>query len=248
MRRAVAIVIAGAGGDYGPTVDEVSKISGTGGEPDVPVRDVTIDGAAFHDYQREERHMECLVIAGGERIAVRDSSFDNCAVFDIFMKHSGALVMRDVTIENNVFANSLSVEMSAMIKLTSPDDRPPCERVLIRHNSVDGKLVLSDCAGTDIRWESNVFSNLPIGVCEDRGAGTTFDFNVIERGAACGPNDLLLPGGDAGYVARGAFDLHLMPGSPAIDRGNPLAFPATDIDGDPRPQGPAPDAGADERE
>jgi hypothetical protein len=233
------------GGDYGPTVDEVSKVSGSGALPELPPRDVVIDGAAFHDYLREHEHMECLVLAGGDRVAVRRSSFDDCAIFAIFLKASGSQVMRDVTIENNVFANSLSIAMSATIKVTSPDSRPPCENVLVRHNSIDGKLVLSDCTGT-VRWQSNVFSHLPAGVCEDRGAGTSFDHNVIERGAACGPSDVLLPGGDAGYADRGGFNLHLSLSSPAIDRGDPLSFPPVDIDGDPRPQGLAPDAGADE--
>jgi hypothetical protein len=233
------------GGDFGPTVDEVSKVSGSGAQPDRPPRDVVIDGATFHDYLREHEHMECLVIAGADGLAVRRTRFDNCAIFAIFLKHSGSQVMRDVTIENDVFADSLAIAMSAMIKITSPDSRPPCESVLVRHNSIDGKLVLSDCGG-DVRWESNVFSHLPAGVCEDRGAGTAFDYNVIGRGAACGPHDLLLTTGDAGYVNRIGFDLHLSLSSPAIDRGNPFSFPATDIDGDPRPLGPAPDAGADE--
>jgi hypothetical protein len=96
-----------------------------------------------------------------------------------------------------------------------------------------------------VRWVSNVLANLPEGVCEDRGAGTIFDFNVIERGAACGPNDLLLDA-DVGYVDRAALDLHLAAGSPARDRGSPLDFPPADIDGDSRPAGSAPDAGADE--
>jgi hypothetical protein len=233
------------GGDFGPTVDEVSKVSGSGALPELPPRDVVIDGATFHDYVRDHEHMECLVIGGADGLAVRRTSFDNCAVFAIFLKHSGSQVMRDVTIENNVFANSLSVAMSAMIKVTSPDSRPPCENVLLRHNSIDGKLVLSDCGGGDVRWESNVFSHLPGGVCEDRGAWTSFDYNVIERGAPCGPNDVLLDG-NAGYVDRQSFDLHLSVSSPAVDRGNPFSFPATDIDGDPRPLGAAPDAGADE--
>lgn len=56
----------------------------------------------------------------------------------------------------------------------------------------------------------------------------------------------MLAEGDAGYADRTGFDLHLSLSSPAIDRGNPFSFPATDIDGDPRPRGPAPDAGADE--
>ena len=39
---------------------------------------------------------------------------------------------------------------------------------------------------------------------------------------------------------------HLAAGSPCIDRGVTGDVPDRDIDGDPRPIGPAPDAGADE--
>ena len=41
-------------------------------------------------------------------------------------------------------------------------------------------------------------------------------------------------------------DFHLSPGSPCIDAGDPVHYPGTDFEGDPRPQGPAPDIGADE--
>ncbi len=41
-------------------------------------------------------------------------------------------------------------------------------------------------------------------------------------------------------------DYHLQKGSPAIDAGTSVPWLTTDIDGDPRPSGPAPDIGADE--
>ncbi len=53
---------------------------------------------------------------------------------------------------------------------------------------------------------------------------------------------LLLP---PKFVAPGRLDYHLRPTSPAIDAGGPAGVPV-DVDGDPRPIGPAPDLGADE--
>ncbi len=41
-------------------------------------------------------------------------------------------------------------------------------------------------------------------------------------------------------------DFHLSPSSPCIDAGDPSNFPPTDFEGDPRPNGPAPDIGADD--
>ena len=51
--------------------------------------------------------------------------------------------------------------------------------------------------------------------------------------------------GDPMFVATG--DYHIGPSSAAIDRANPAATVATDIDGGPRPAGAARDIGADER-
>ncbi|MBP1641682.1 MAG: hypothetical protein H6Q03_351 [Acidobacteria bacterium] len=43
------------------------------------------------------------------------------------------------------------------------------------------------------------------------------------------------------------FDVHLVPGTPAVDAGSPLLAPPWDAERVPRPQGPAPDLGALER-
>ncbi|CAN5717669.1 hypothetical protein BH18ACT13_BH18ACT13_08210 [soil metagenome] len=59
------------------------------------------------------------------------------------------------------------------------------------------------------------------------------------------PTDRVAP---ADYVDRAALDLHLAEGSVAIDAGDPDSYPAQDVDGETRPMGDVPDAGADERE
>lgn len=50
--------------------------------------------------------------------------------------------------------------------------------------------------------------------------------------------------GDPLFIGSG--DYHLQATSPCIDGGDPASPVTTDIDGDPRPQGTAPDIGADE--
>jgi hypothetical protein len=60
-------------------------------------------------------------------------------------------------------------------------------------------------------------------------------------GAACSLTDINAP---SGFVDVATSDLHLLPGSAAIDAGDPLDFPAQDIDGRARPAGLLPDAGA----
>jgi hypothetical protein len=234
------------GGDYGPTVDEASTIPGNGTTTANPPRNVVIDGAYFHDHLRDVRHMECLNVWGADGLVIRNSVFNNCAVFSIFVKHFGDNnIMRNITIENNWFANTGGIDQSAQLKVTKPTSNPACHDVLIRFNSFAHGSVISDCDGTNIRWESNIFKNFLASGCSSRGAGTTFNYNVIEAGAKCGANDYVVPDGNVGYVNRAALDLHLTATSEAIGRGNPNSFPATDIDGETRPAGTEPDAGAD---
>jgi hypothetical protein len=47
-------------------------------------------------------------------------------------------------------------------------------------------------------------------------------------------------------ASPGSFDLQLAPGSPALNHGDPGSYPTRDIDGQSRPLGSGPDAGADE--
>ena len=70
--------------------------------------------------------------------------------------------------------------------------------------------------------------------------GVSYRMNVWSA-AACGPGDLRA---DPGFIDAPGFDLRLSGSSPAIDRGDPAAYPATDIHGTARPLGGAPDAGA----
>ena len=58
-----------------------------------------------------------------------------------------------------------------------------------------------------------------------------------------GSHDKVAP---SGFRNAAAVDFHLNAGAAAIDAGDPANAPATDIDGDARPAGSAPDAGADE--
>jgi hypothetical protein len=64
----------------------------------------------------------------------------------------------------------------------------------------------------------------------------------VWRGASCSASDV---NADPRFVSL--TDLHLQSASPALDRGDGGSYPGVDFDGDTRPRGAAPDAGADER-
>ena len=71
----------------------------------------------------------------------------------------------------------------------------------------------------------------------------SYQYNVTQ-GVKCGATD---SNAAPGFVNAGAMDLHLTSGATAIDFvPTSIAGPATDIDGNTRPQGNGSDAGAHE--
>jgi hypothetical protein len=79
-----------------------------------------------------------------------------------------------------------------------------------------------------------ITNNLLDGVISRRDGASGTERNTLARATA------------ALFVNAAAGDLHLAPGSMAIDRGLTLAEVTDDWDGDPRPQGATTDIGADE--
>jgi hypothetical protein len=76
------------------------------------------------------------------------------------------------------------------------------------------------------------------------GAGPcTFRYSLFGAVALPGMNNIT---GMPMYADAGAGDYHVQPGSDGIDQADPTTALATDLDGDPRSQGIAPDIGADE--
>lgn len=72
---------------------------------------------------------------------------------------------------------------------------------------------------------------------------TLFHNNGTDYGSGVSNNNEV--SGDPDFVAPGEGDYHLRPSSAAIDAGVDAGVPV-DMEGEPRPMGPAPDVGADE--
>jgi hypothetical protein len=72
-------------------------------------------------------------------------------------------------------------------------------------------------------------------------APLVYRYNVLD-GGTCNPTDRNAP---SGFVDARS-NLHLRRSAAAINRGDPKSYPKRDIEGQRRPKGRVPDAGADE--
>lgn len=137
---------------------------------------------------------------------------------------------------------------------------------IIRNNTFIGNVASGNaasgggmsCSGCAIILNNIVINNEAIGSGAFGGGGIsigssatlTLDYNDVWNntsgdysGVAPGTHDI---SADPLLVDPVNGNIHLTPGSPCIDAGDPANYPATDFEGDLRPQGSAPDIGADE--
>jgi hypothetical protein len=243
------------GGDYGPA----SSCGGTHGggnngirmnRPGVVPSNILIWGVDIHDvqsYDLVQCHIECLIVGAGENITVRGSRFWNCSIFDIFLQPFNGPIS-GVTLENNWFAAPTdpngAVNSGRAVEFSGGG---PWHNLLIRQNSVNTAINLNDGAPDPQYVNSRVIGNIAVRAnCYD---GVTYRSNVWDQGT-CDPSDRSIgaafppfvrasDGADLDYHLTGGVALNLVPSA--------VSDLSEDIDGEPRPQGAAPDAGSDER-
>jgi hypothetical protein len=135
--------------------------------------------------------------------------------------------MRDVRIVNNTLYNNGGSGWGGGIMI----DNPQAQGILIRNN----------IASQNLSFQIRLDVTFP-------PQQATVDHNLINgfRGIVgeIRGNDYVE--GDPLFIDAPAGNLHLQPLSPAIDGAIALGAPPMDMDGQPRPQGPAYDIGADE--
>jgi polygalacturonase len=118
------------GGDFGPSVDENTKIEfGTGHPP----RNVLIDGAVIHDARSYEEHPECVALWGGRGVTIRNTHFYNCETFHLWIVTSDRI--SNVLIEGNRFTQpDASLAISSTVKVG--DQGGTLEDIVLRNNQV----------------------------------------------------------------------------------------------------------------
>jgi hypothetical protein len=244
--------ISFVGGSVGPSVDENSRIASNGPSTSASPRNILIDGVDFHDFTVSAgsgAHVECLQVWAVEGLTIRNSKFRNCEVFDIFLQKlpgGAAATPSNILIENNFFDccgsgyyairmadhagtswKDVTIRNNSLNKEINPDPSVPYSNVKIVGN-----------VGPAVKFWSGSSGNL-----EPKPAGVEVDYNVWYAGSKVGTHDKVAA---SGFRNAAAVDFHLNAGAAAIDAGSPTNAPATDIDGDSRPAGTAPDSGADE--
>ena len=221
-----------------------------GGSPDNrPPRKILFDGVYFHDWHASEagQHTECLQILSGDGVTIRNSVFKNCATADGGRGATANLQIswigrgpktRNILVENNFFypsGSSFAINAGDWINLD------------FRYNSIAGPIIVGSGwgDGTPVEFVGNV---MRFSECQGprTGSGTSskyiYRYNVLD-GGTCGPTDKNAP---AGFVDP-TKNLRLKPNAAAVNSGDPASHPRRDIDGERRPKGGRPDAGADER-
>jgi hypothetical protein len=238
------------GGGYG----NVSRYNGRFYESanGVHNQNIVVDGITVHDITSDDLnccHVTGLLVADADGIVIKNSKFYNNYVFDLELGVFLDQVLNNVTVENNTFGSGTNgVPFSS--SLAENTNTTSWNNLNVRNNTALVAMRHPDCSGgcTNVRYSGNISpltASYP-SACVN-SPGITYSHNVWTGGAGtCSASDKAVA--NAGLVNSNISppDLHLTSSSPAIDAGDPTNCPATDIDGQARPNGTTCDAGADE--
>ena len=198
-------------------------------------------------------HTECLLLTTADTVTIRDNRFRNCgSTGSIYATEintdSPNGDCQNVTIENNMFLGR-DDGSNDYVHLESD-----CG-ILLRNNSfsrgarpylLDWQNHPGDGPTRTIVAVGN-YGNAPAVEsgwnCSSPPSNVAFSDNVWLN-KACSSSDLSV--GTLNFV-NPASDLHLVAGANAIDQASMTNYASTDVDGQARYSGSAPDAGADER-
>jgi hypothetical protein len=253
------------GGDFGgfdgcnasnqEDVIDVWQLPDSGGTYHASNR-VTFDGVTVHDITDHNntcsdvsgsgngRHVDCMQILAGHYITVRNSTFYNCATSDII-----ARPFRD-SLDNLLFENNFFGEVlhpGAALNLGASGDTFGGTNI-VRYNVIQSAGIQCSPSPGCMQIYGNIMA---IGSCQSG----SYSYNVFfaNWSATCGSNSkrgnpsFVGPTPNPGYMNGIRPNYHLASNDTvALNAGDPNRYPATDIDGQARKVGAAPEAGADE--
>jgi hypothetical protein len=240
-------VIRGSIGVRNQSPDYDSMITTASGSSSPPTN-ILLSRVWFHDWidvdAGQANHIECLQIGSGVNLTIRKSRFERCGTHDIFIRSWGTLnggyhPLKNIRIENNYFDKT----SDGFYAIQFVDDLATSSTSFLVRNNSSLQAFHDNIRNGSIRFSGNAISNMSSWEC-GQSRRSRWHYNVYGRGAKCGSTDRV---GRLRFMNPGALDLRLRLGSAAINRGDPLSYPRTDIQGQRRPKGPRPDAGADER-
>ena len=222
---------------------------------------VTLDNVTVHDIDRWTnpsvgaasgtcaQHTDGIQTFGADHLTIRNSHIYRTATSLIMSKPEAVGEIEDnVTIENSMFGSTLEGGNGVLIGASGA----PCygtNTFLIQNNTVTGQGLRLGCSGPRAIVRSNI---LPSDSCSGIDRNGTYSYNVFAVGTTdtacigslhakvCNPVYSDPNRASTGDYSRSAFD------TCATDAGDPANFPATDIFGQVRGVGTAPDAAADE--
>ncbi|HEY3181373.1 MAG TPA: choice-of-anchor Q domain-containing protein [Gaiellaceae bacterium] len=204
---------------------------------------ILIDGVTWQNFARctTADHTECLQVEPADDLVIRNSVFRKCDTIVVNLANdlsnapsaAGYDAPNNVLIENNVFSEATDSTGGGTFYALNIRE---CSNCTIRYNSwVQPPRMPDGETHENVQFIGNVGPFNSDACLTD----VTFLHNVWE-GAKCGPTDKNVA--NVLFANRGALDLRLLAGSPAIGAGDPSNVPSTDATG--RPRTGTPDAGA----
>lgn len=184
---------------------------------------------------------------GGVLLSESGATLDSNVVISNTASLGGGLYLysSNATLVNNVVADNRASSSGCGLYIS--DSSPHLFHTTIARNSGgDGRGVyVTNLTGSSSAVLTNtILTNHYVGIAATPGNEATLDvvlgYNAINTEGAVSVDRWV-----AGVLGFAVDGYHLTSGSAAIDQGSPTGV-ATDIDGDLRPQGTAPDLGADE--
>jgi chitodextrinase len=228
------------GGRAGPATNASNLITAASNAARRPSRAIVLDGVTIQGYRRTvtSPSVSCLDVRAADGLTIRNSRLFDCQDFALrFSASRFSGTPTNVVVENNLISCCRTGFRGLRLEGTN---NPTWAKFLIRNNSSSGAVEVAP-GGTAV--DLDVYANIASSFSGCDHEGLAADYNVWETGSPCGANDVVAP---SGFADARKYDFELLPGAAAIDIGSPGTNPARDIDGQRRPLGPAPDAGAKE--